>query len=319
MQMAQTPPAIEDRIADAIARLRALRDGDLAVLDLTGCGKAAVEPLREFLFTREPSGLFQARCQAVEALAALGAKDVLCDFLAHPRIVVDPVEQTGEDAVANAAARALIRWPDEDMFSLLMAAANRKLLAGVVEALGNYRRGEALPIFAAALAEDFCRPEAEEAFRKIGSLACPCLLQLADHRTPSLETESESSRRRRRSALRLLAELYRSDVLPEILPRLMADADPRIVFLACSICLPRTRPAEREKVVVRLVGLLAGPDWMLRAEVEDLLIRYYALCRSAIEKRLPNARELVAASLRRVVAGRRGLTIGRPQLLRGQG
>ncbi|HLN22865.1 MAG TPA: hypothetical protein VK558_02665 [Patescibacteria group bacterium] len=294
--------AVENRVHDAIARLRSLREGDLAVLDLTACGTAAMGPLREFLFAREPSGMFLPRCQAVEALAALGAKEVLYDFLAHPRDVDDPVEQTGEDAVANAAARALIRWPEEAVFSLLLVAAHRKLLAGVVEALGSYRCGMAMPVFAAALAEDFCRPEAEEAFRKIGAPACPCLLQLADYRTPSSDTESESSRRRRRSALRLLAELHRGNDVPEILWSRVTDADPQVAVLACSICLPRLRSAERQTVVTRLVELLDGHDWVLHVAVEDLLIQHYAMCRPVIELSLVDAREPAAASLRRVIA-----------------
>ncbi|HUW64990.1 MAG TPA: hypothetical protein VMW83_09890 [Spirochaetia bacterium] len=107
---------VPGRIDDGIARLRALREGDLAVLDLVACGQAAVGPLREFLFARDPSGMFQPRSHAVEVLAALGAKDVLLDFLAHPRDVADPVEQAGEDSVTNAVARALVRWPDDHVF-----------------------------------------------------------------------------------------------------------------------------------------------------------------------------------------------------------
>jgi len=258
--------------------------------------------LREFLFARDPSGIFQPRVQAVEALSALGAKDVLCEFLTQLRNVADPVEQTGEDAVANAVARALIRWPNEHVFSLLMAVAHCRLLAGVVEALGTYRRREAMPIFAAALAEDFCRPEAEGAFRKIGAPACSCLLRLADCRTPSPDIESESSRRRRRSALELLAELYCGEDLPDVLRALMADTDSHVALLACAICLPRVRSAERENVAAHLVGLLDASDWVHRARVEDFLIKHFAVCRSVIERSLSCAHDPVATSLRRVVA-----------------
>lgn len=298
--MTQAPLAVERRIHDAIARLRALHEGDLAVLDLEDCGQAAVEPLREFLFARDPSGIFHPRLQAVEALAALGAKDVLLDFLANARNVTDPVEQAGEDAVTNAVARALIRWPDDHVFSLLLEAACRKLLAGVVDALGEYRREEAVPIFATALGDDFCRPAAENAFRKMGASACPYLLQLVGHRTPSPDAESESSRRLRRSALRLLAELYQSEYLPEIMRSLVADADPQVALLACSICLPRVSPAEREKVVVRLIDLLDSSDWLIHTEVEDFLIQHYAYCRPVIERSLTQASGPAAASLRRI-------------------
>jgi hypothetical protein len=48
-----------------------------AVAELVALGTSAIPPLREPLFEREPSGLFQVRCRAVEALAALDAYDVL--------------------------------------------------------------------------------------------------------------------------------------------------------------------------------------------------------------------------------------------------
>jgi hypothetical protein len=46
------------------------------------------------LFAREPSGLFEARCRAVEVLARLGAHDVLADFLAFHADAADPVGMT---------------------------------------------------------------------------------------------------------------------------------------------------------------------------------------------------------------------------------
>lgn len=299
--MPQIPSIIMQRIYDAILRLRALREGEQAVLDLVACGPSAVEPLREFLFLRDSSGMFQPRCQAVEALMALGAKDVLLAFLTQQRDVADPVEQAGEDAVTNAVARALSRWQEDHIFSLLLEIGRHKLLAGVVEALGNYRREEAVPIFAAALGDDFCRPAAEKAFRKLGASSCPCLLQLARDRTPSLDAESESSRRRRRSALRLFVELQQGEDLLVIMRSYLADADSQVVLLACSIYLLKGSPAEQEKVAARLINLFSNSDWILHEEVEELLIQQYANCRAVIEKRLTQSHEPATASLRRVV------------------
>ncbi|MDA8333568.1 MAG: hypothetical protein M0Z41_01025 [Peptococcaceae bacterium] len=267
---------MERRVDHAIARLRALRESDLAALDLVSYGQAAVGPLGKFLFTREPGGLFQARRQAVEILAALGAKEILINFLAHPRVVADPVEQAGEDAVISAVAQALTPWQSDEVFSLLLEAADRKLLAGIVAALGEYGREDAMPVFAAALGEDFCRAAGEEAFRKMGACTCPYLLQLADCRTPSPDDECESSRRRRRSALGLFGELYQGGALPGVVRSLVADTDSRVAAGACGICLPRVSPAEREKVAARLVDLLAGCDLVLRAEIEDLLVQNHA-------------------------------------------
>lgn len=312
----QTPSTVKNRIYDAIARLRALREGDQAVHDLVDCGQAAVEPLSEFLFNRDPSGMFQSRCQAVEALADLGAKDVLLDFLTQQRDVADPVEQAGEDAVTNAVARTLHRWPEDRVFLLLLGVAKHKMLTDVVDALGDYRRDEAVPIFAAALGDDFCRPAAENAFRKMGPSVCPYLLHLAESRTPSSDVEAESSRRRRRSALRLFVELQQNEDLPEIMRPFLTDDDPQVVLLACSICLSRVLPAEAERVAVRLINFLDSNDWMLQTEVEDLLIQHYANCRAVIERSLTQACEPAFASLRRVVIkGCAGLGLSLPQCL----
>jgi len=300
--MPEPPLTIGNRINKAIARLQGLREGYAAVLDLVTCGQAAIGPLREFLFARNPSGIFQPRCDAVQALAALGAKDVLLDFLTCPRNVVDPTEQAGEDAVTNAVARALIKWPDDQLFSLLLEISQHKLLDGVVEALAEYGREEAISIFAPALGDDFCRPAAEKAFRKIGVSSCPYLLHLAALRVViSDDIEYDFSRRRRRSALRLFAELYYSEDLPEPVRLLVADNDPQVALLACSICLPRIIPAERKEIAERLVILLNSNDWMLRTEVEDLLIDYYADCRSVVERNLTLTDDPAAISLRRVM------------------
>lgn len=293
---------IEDRINNAIDRLKGLREGQIAILDLVACGQAAVEPLSKFFFAYNPSGIFQPRCEAVQALAALGARDVLVEFLSSPRDVIDPVEQAGENAVTNAVARALIKWPDDQVFSLLLEISKNKLLDGIVEALAEYGREEAIPIFAAALGEDFCRPAAEKGFCKIGVSSCPYLLQLAEHRIISADFEYDSSRRRRRSALKLFAEMHHSEDLPETIRSLVTDNDPQVALLACSISLPRLSTAERKKVAVRLIDLLNSNNWMLRSEVEDVLIQYYSECSSIIENSLIQAGEPVASSLRRVTS-----------------
>ncbi len=258
------------RIQAALGKLRALREGDEAIAELIDCGQAAVGPLREFLFSREPCGLFQPRCQAVEALAKLGAKAVLLEFLTAPRSFADPVEQAGEDAVLSFVARALTRWPDDATFLLLLAVAKRKLLPGIVDALGEYRRMDALPVLAAALAEDFCRSAAETAFRKLGPAACSCLLSLAVRTVPLADVELESSLRLRRSALNLFDELYPRQAVPQTVWELVLDADIQVALTACSICLARDSGAGREKVLLRLAELWESGDWAVRMAVEEL-------------------------------------------------
>jgi hypothetical protein len=194
-----------------VGALRRLHDGEKAFMDVVACGRRAIPALRELLFEREPSGLYQPRCLAVDALAALGAKEVLLDFLDNsPREIEDPVERTGEEAVINAAARALAGWSDDRVFAaLLRLAEDRPSLAGVIEVLGDFRRLEALPALTAALGEDFSRDAAEAAIRKLGAAARPALERASTFRLPTEDYESETSLRRRRSVLQLLADIGR--------------------------------------------------------------------------------------------------------------
>lgn len=123
------------------------------------------------LFERDPSDLFEVRCRAAYALAALGAHKVLLEFLRLPHDASDPVERLGDDAVINAAARAVAKWREEHIFRLLLALAKRRILPGVIAALGSFSRPEAIPCLVDALAEDECRPAAEATLSNLNQSA----------------------------------------------------------------------------------------------------------------------------------------------------
>lgn len=195
---------------NSIAKLRSLHDGDLGVVETIACGPMAVPQLRAMLFEREPSGLFETRCRVVQVLAALRAHDVLVDFLKSERKSADPVERLGDDAVINAAARAVAMRRTEDVFLLLLTLAKDRLLPGVVAGLGSFRRHEAIPYLIAALAEDECRPLAEAALKALGSAAYPALLQAAFETETAPGHESPSRLRQRRSISALLGSADQS-------------------------------------------------------------------------------------------------------------
>jgi hypothetical protein len=188
----------------ALQRLTSLHDGDLGVVDIVACGTVAVPALRALLFQREPSGLFETRSRVVQALAALDARDVLIEYLAMPHEAPDPVEQLGDDAVLNAAARAVAKYGDEQVFQLLRHLAGRRLLPGVVGGLGEFMRTEAIPILVDALAEDECRIVAENALKKYGRRAQRALTVAA---AAAPGRESPSRARQRQSARGLLAAI----------------------------------------------------------------------------------------------------------------
>jgi hypothetical protein len=232
----------------AIDKLRSLHDGDLGVLAVVACGNRAVPALRALLFEREKSGLYQTRDRAIDALAALQAYEVLFEFLSKQREAIDPVERLGDEAVVNAAAMALSALREERVFQLLLRLAERRPQPGVITALASFGRPEATPSFIRGLQEDTCRQAAERAFRQLGPAARGPLLEAATPRSSS-EAESESDRRGRRAALKLLAQLGVPKKMWRAVGPLLDDADLRIRVLACKICLMSAPMRERTNTI----------------------------------------------------------------------
>ena len=87
-QLATEPRAPPQEVERAITRAEVVQEGTaLAVLDVMPLARKPFPALRGVLFTRERGGLHQGRAAgAVAALAALGASDVLIDFLETERL-----------------------------------------------------------------------------------------------------------------------------------------------------------------------------------------------------------------------------------------
>lgn len=276
---------IPEDVRRAIERLKSLHDGERGLIEIIACGSRAIPALRALLFAREPSGIYQPRRLAARALAALEAYDALVDFLRAPHDIADAVERVGEEAVMNAAARALADVREEPIFELLMSLAHDQFLPGVIDALGKFERAEAIPHFIAALAEDESRPAAEAALRKLGVCARQSLLVVAAGEPSPLE--SESSLRRRRSALRLLIEIGIEPETWPVLRHLMQDRDAQTAMLACEIALAIAPDPEKREAIRRLVVLLRDADWPLSEEIERRLAAHFEA-----------AKDIIAASIR---------------------
>jgi hypothetical protein len=262
-------------ISELIAQLRTLQDVERATVRLVAHGDAAIPALRDLLFERDPSGIFLPRRHAVTALARLRAYDVLIDFLRRPKADVDPVERLGNEAVINAAARALKGAPNERTFRVLLALAAHRLLPGVVELLASYHRLEALPYFIAALADDDARTAAEFGLLQLGQDARPALLEAATPPSAFSEYESLSSQRARRSAFGILLAI---GIDPQDWNRLepsIRDADVWIATLACEIGLGAKR--DYCEIAHRLIAMLPNAAPVLRLELERCLARHFDL------------------------------------------
>jgi len=243
----------------AVQSLRSLHDGDRGVIEAIELGPCMIPALRALLSERDPSGLFNARLRAIDALAALEAYDVLADFLTSGRESGDPVERLGDQVVVSAAARGIARSRREWAFQLLLDLSHRHPWSGVIAALGSFRRKEAIPILTAALTEDETRMSAEAALKAMGPSARNALVEAANLREPTAANESESSLRRRRSALCLLIEMGLPSKLWPRLRHLMDESDIQVALLACKLCLDVAGREDRDAAIARLCQLRTGP------------------------------------------------------------
>jgi HEAT repeat protein len=199
--------SLQVRIEHTVGRLKSLHDGDSGFLEVVELGPDVVPALRRLLFEPEPSGLHQVRGRAAEALAALGAFDVLADFLRSRQPIADPVERLGEEVVTGATARAIAWLREEWVYRLLGDLAAHSCVAGVLAGLGSFHRKDSIEIFIRALSEDEVRLTAEAILRGFGRAVSPALIAAALDPGDARNSESESHLRKRRSALGLLLEI----------------------------------------------------------------------------------------------------------------
>lgn len=157
-----------------VAQLRDLRDGPAAALQAIRLGGGAIPALESILRSRSES-VFQPRCLAADAIAAIGgpaAREILVRALEDS---VDrdlfPVLRFAEDAVANRIAEHLGAHPDPTVANALLAALAKRPLAGCARSLGRLREARAVPLLVGCLNDDFARAAAVDALVEIGDAA----------------------------------------------------------------------------------------------------------------------------------------------------
>ncbi len=261
-----------DDINRLIRELESLNTGKHAAERLVECGPSAVEPLRRFLLEGIPRKIFQPRFWAVAALARLGAKDVLLEYLLQIREIPDPEDRFGEEAVESAAARFLSAWKGEDVYQSLLKLSEQRMLLGLIDALAEFRRPEAIPYFERALEDDFYRSAAEEAFLKIGAASCGALATSAITPRPSFVMETPSSLHRRRSALKLLYKIGTPPEYWQVLRELIHDPDEEILIAVSKLGLSLASKEDRVVIAHRLIKLISSAPWHLRRDIEDNLV-----------------------------------------------
>jgi hypothetical protein len=286
----------DEVIQGLVESLNSLHKGELGVAMLVACGERAIQPLRRFLLHGNPSGIFVPRQRVVRALAELGAKDVLLEYLVSEKHITDPVTAYGEEAVRNTAARALAAWRSDDVYVGLLRVLRRKRLPGLIETLGEFGRPEVVPDLVAALEDDFCRSSAEEALRKIGEAAHSALIEAARTPDPSGAGESPSSRSRRRCALRLLRGLRLSLEDWQKLAALLRDSDPEITARASSIALSVAHEPDKELAIRRVIEVMPTADWLVQGEIESWLEEHFDIAQASIDEEIERRRAVPSAA-----------------------
>jgi hypothetical protein len=274
-------------IRGLIDELNGLHKGEAAALKLLLHGSAAIEPLKEFLFHGRPSNVYQPRRWAVEALARLGAKEILIEYLKWEKDIPDPAVRAGEEAVEDAAARELAAFPGEDVLQLFLEVARARPLPAVLEALGKLRALDAIPYLIAALEDDALRPSAEDALRNMANEARTALFETSIEIFPDRDHESPSSVLRRVAALNILADIGIPEGRWGESRPLLEDADSRIVVAASRIAV-RTVEAvgDRARIARRLLEMLGSADWSLQPDIEQLLVCLFDEAKTLLEKEI---------------------------------
>jgi len=252
--------------------LQSLINGQSAIGELVACGQIAIPPLREFLLSGRITSVPQPRMWAVEALALLGARDVLMEYLQAPGRGVDAQLEFAEDAVRNTAGRRLSAWRDDRTFEMLLDFCRKRNLPGVIETLAEFERPEAIPCLDRALEDDMCRIAAEDGLGRLGPAARNALALSAATPLPNAGEETPSSLRRRRSVLGLVAEIgVERRNWAELRP-LLAESDPELLARLAQIASYVADPTDRASVAVGLVGALGRLPWFVWEEAEEALV-----------------------------------------------
>ena len=262
----------DEKLEAALSKLTALDRDAEGVQEVVAVGKRAIPGLRSILFQREPSGLYQVRCRAVEALGQLKAFDVLKEFLRGKEPAADPVERLGDDVVLSSAARWLAWSRDRGTFSFLLDLATRHPLNGLIAALASFRRPEAIPVLVDALGEDELRRTAEIAILSYGSGAGQILLEAADH-FRSIENPSESEFRKLRSIMSLLGEIDLKAMDADRNRHFMTSGDVQVSLLACGAALRNSSETTRAEARAKLLEIRPHVSWLEKLQIDGYLTK----------------------------------------------
>lgn len=260
------------KLFSLINGLQSLVDGPSYINRIVAYGPKAIPSLADLLLNGKPSGVSQPRQWTVEALAGLGAWQVLLSYLTRPLNTQSPIVQHGEEAVQNTAARELAAYQCEETFAVLMDSLRMHPLPGVIETLGLYRRTETAPYLVDCLEDDVCRSAAVEALQRFGDDIRLLLVESAVTRKPQLpDPENPSSIRRRRCCVRLLEPLHLMKEEVNRLTSLLNENDSDLVTAAAQVLFPSPYFDDYRVMLNHLSRVRQALGWWLQDEFKALI------------------------------------------------
>jgi hypothetical protein len=277
------------QIEGYIQALESLTDGELAVDLLIACGNSAIPPLAELLLHGKPRTIAAPRCRAVRALGGLEARETLLAYFDKVELPGDPVVLFAEDAVRSAVAHELMRWRGEEVFQALWRAASQRATLGLIEALGEFSRSDAVPLLFEKLEDDLCRIAAFTALcktpdetRKYAILFVRC-----DTRT---NFRGPGTSRRRRAAAELFRKLGISGEEWQDVSPMLEDDDPTVVICAASAGFRVALEKEFPRIVRALFRVTHKLNWVQEDLIIHLLDEHRSLAHSVAKEVLADLR-----------------------------
>ena len=272
----QLPGTSDPELEHWVAVLDSIMDGEVAMNMLVASGDRAVPYLEHFLLAGSPRAIALPRCRAVHALGELGAYFTLISYFREYDFPTDAEVLFAEDAVRSAAARELMRWRSDEVLQVLMDAAKQRATGGLVLAIGEFHRPEAVPLLFQILEDDFCRQEAKDGLRKVRDAAhqYAILLIRGLSETPFY---GSSALHRRRATLQLLDEFGVASSEWRDLQPFLYESDADVVISAARIGCRLSSEADRQRIVEALFRISEHANWAQEEEIETLLDSYSTL------------------------------------------
>lgn len=271
-----------------IAALDSLVDGEAAAERLIATGPSAIPWLGRFLLEGCARTIAVPRCRAVHALGELGAQQALLSYFRQHRHPTDPAVLFAEDAVRSAAAEELAKHPSEEVYGVILYAAQERITGGLIRALSVFGRAESIPVLFSALDDDLCREDARSALRKMPaqSRAYAALVLRGKH---AASVQMVLSHRQRSAILQLMCEFGADAEDWPILREYLEDADADSVIAVAGIGFALGATADYTAIIDSLLRISSHLNWVQEDDVSRLLEGHPEQARAAAHKLHENA------------------------------